>query len=774
MNHMWIRRVLFAVLALPAFALGQSTSVEEARVRPNEGMWLPFKIEQNIESMKGLGFQLDAADVYAEEGKSLHQGIVKLNGGSCTAEMISDQGLILTNHHCAYDAIATLSSEEDDYLTDGFWSKNFDAELPIPGATVAYLVYSEDVTGKLMVDGEMVEDPDSKMADIEAEIVENLGFDADYYQIDIEPMFEGLEYYLFVYKVYSDVRLVGAPPSSIGKFGHDTDNWMWPRHTGDFSLLRVYAGEGNEPAEYAEENTPFEPPVYFEVSLDGVEETDYAMIMGYPGTTTRYLTSSDIQLALDQTNGDRIHILGEKTSIMKAAMDESDRVRIALASDYASLMNYYKYLIGQTTMMNRYDVAGERKTEEVAFQKWADGKEDYETLLADMADLNANYKEIDQFISYLNLGVFGADAATYALDYLGFSGALASGDAATIEAATAGMQEGVEGHYENYFFDIDKDIFKASTISFYNNISEDMRPGVFNDILNPPVVEEVVEEVAEPVKKRRWWQKKEKVEEVVVEMVEEAPMVEMTDEEKLAAWAEMVYATSIFTDKGRTEAFLAAPTAEVLNNDPMMTYLQGIIGFFRSQVGMAYGGHQYQMGELRSTYMKALREMHSDKTFYPDANSTMRVTYGQVVAYEPRDGAFYNYYTTVDGILEKEDPNNDEFIVPQKLKELIAAEDYGQYAAEDGTMRVCFLTNNDITGGNSGSPVLDDEGRLIGCAFDGNWESMSSDIYIFPQFNRTIAVDIRYVLFVIDKYAGAQRLIDEMTIVSGDETEMDE
>lgn len=773
MNHKWIRRALLAVLVLPALAFGQSTSVEEARVRPSEGMWLPFKIEQNIEGMQELGFELEAADVYSTEGKSLHQGIVKLNGGSCTAEMISSQGLILTNHHCAYDAIATLSSEEADYLTDGFWAGSFGEELPIPGATVAYLVYSEDVTGKLMEDGEMVADPDSRMAEIEAEVVERLGFDADHFQVDIEPMFEGLEYYLFVYKVYTDVRLVGAPPSSIGKFGHDTDNWMWPRHTGDFSLLRVYSDDGNEPADYAEANVPFTPPVYFNISLDGVEETDYAMIMGYPGTTTRYLTSSDIQLALDQTNGDRIHILGEKTTIMKAAMDESDRVRIALASDYASLMNYYKYLIGQTTMMNRYDVAGERAMEEKEFQAWADGKEEYENLLADMADLNANYQNVDQFISYLNLGVFGADAATYALEYLGMAGLLAQGDEATIAGATAELKEGLDGHFEDYFYDIDKDIFAASTISFYNNIAEDMRPGVFNDILNPPVIEEVVEEVQlskkelrriAKLKRKGLWVEEEP------EMVEE---VMMSDDEKLRAWAESTFATSIFTDKDRAAAFLASPNADVLNNDPMMTYLQGIIGFFRSQVGMAYGGYQFQMGELRSTYMEALREMHSDKMFYPDANSTMRVTYGQVVAYEPRDGAFYNYYTTVAGILEKEDPNNDEFIVPQKLKDLIAEEDYGQYAAEDGSMRVCFLTNNDITGGNSGSPVLNENGDLIGCAFDGNWESMSSDIYIFPQFNRTIAVDIRYVLFVIDKYAGAQRLIDEMTIVT-EEVEMEE
>ena len=761
MNQFWIRRLFIAVLMLPVLGLAQT--VEQARVRPNEGMWLPFKIEQNAEGMKALGFELSAADVYSDSKNSLHQGIVKLNGGSCTAEMISGQGLILTNHHCAYDAIATLSSEDEDFLTDGFWSQSFAEELPIPGSTVAYLVYSEDVTGKLMEDGQPVEDMESKMAEVESEVMERLGFDADYYEVEIEPVFEGLEYYLFVYKVYSDVRLVAAPPSSIGKFGFDTDNWMWPRHTGDFSMLRVYAGEGNEPAEYSADNKPFAPPVHFTISLGGVEEMDYAMIMGYPGSTTRYLTASDIQLALDQTNGDRIQLLGDKTSIMKKAMDQSDKVRIALASDYASLMNYYKYLIGQTTMMKRYDVVGERAAENKEFQAWADAdpdrKEKYGAVLTDIKDLNANYQPVDQFMSYLNLGVFSADAATYALDYLGFARMLPMADEATVQEAANEMKARVGEHFEKYFYDIDKDIFKASVLSFYNNVPENMRRTVFNDIINPRVVELVEEVVEEPVKKKK--KKKKGVAEVLPMVV---PEVVMTDEEKLAAWADMVFATSIFTDEARNMAFLNAPNADVLGADPLMSYLQNIIVFFRGNVGMAYGGYQYQIGELRKTYMEGLREMNPDKKFYPDANSTMRVTYGQVVAYEPADGVFYNYYTTLAGVMEKEDPTNEEFMVPQKLKDLYAAKDYGRYAAEDGTMHLCFLSNNDITGGNSGSPVLNSKGQLIGCAFDGNWESMASDIYIFPQFNRTISVDIRYVLFVVDKFAGAKRLIEEMTI----------
>ena len=752
MIQSWFRRLALVAMLWPV--MGWAQTVEQARVREYAGMWLPFQIEQNADAMKALGFELNAADVYNEQGKSLHQGVVKLNGGSCTAEMISAQGLILTNHHCAYDAIATLSSEEADYLTDGFWSKTLADELPIPGATVAYLVHSEDVTSQLVENGNPIDDVEGKVAEIEADVRTRLGFEADHFEVNIEPMFEGLEYYLFVYKVYTDVRLVGAPPSSIGKFGHDTDNWMWPRHTGDFSLLRVYADAANEPAEYSAGNKPFTPPVYFTISLKGVEEMDYSMVMGYPGSTNRYLTSSDISLALNQTNGDRIHLLGEKTTIMKKYMDQSDKVRIALASEYASLMNYYKYLIGQTTMMKRYDIVGERAAEEKAFQAWANAtperKDAYGSLLADIAELNDGYQSVDQFMSYLNFGAFAASAPGYAIDYLGLARMLPGADKATADEMTAEMKAGLDAHFDNFFYDIDREIFKATLLSFYRNVPAEMHPAIFEKITSaaPPAPEA-------PVTKK----KKKKAAPVVL-----APVMEMTAEEKVAAWADMVYQTSIFTDKGRTEAFLNNPTADAITADPMMVYLQDIISFFRGNVAMAYGAREYQNGELHRQYLKALREMHSDKRFYPDANSTMRVTYGQVVAYEPRDGVFYDYYTTIEGVMEKEDPSNEEFIVPQKLKDLYAAKDYGRYADKNGDLRVCFLSNNDITGGNSGSPVLNSRGELIGCAFDGNWESMASDIYIFPQFGRTISVDIRYVLFVIDKYAGAKRLIDEMTI----------
>ncbi len=765
MYYSWVRRLLLAVLLLPVIGLAQS--VEQARVRPNGGMWLPFKVEQKIEGMKSLGFQLGANDVYTSSGKSLHQGIVKLNGGSCTAEMISDQGLVLTNHHCAYDAIATLSSEASDYLTDGFWSKSFEEELPIPGGTAAYLVYSEDVTSQLIQNGEPIENMDAKAGEIEDEVRTRLGFEADYFEVEIEPVFEGMEFYLFVYKVYSDVRLVGAPPSSIGKFGFDTDNWIWPRHTGDFAMLRVYSDANNEPAAYAEENRPFAPPVHFPISLRGVEELDYAMIMGYPGSTSRYLTASDIKLALNQTNGDRIHLLGEKTTIMKAQMDQSDKVRIALASEYASLMNYYKYLIGQTTMMKRYDVPGEREEEEVALQAWIDADEDrktkYGTLLSDIASLNEGYQQVDQFMSYLNFGIFSADAASFALEFLGLSRMLGAADEETIQGMTAELNETTEAHFKDYFYDIDKSLFEASVLSFYNNVPKDMHPAIFEEILNPAPapVPAAVEEVTDGKKKKK--KKKKDAETAVVAPTPVMP--ELSDEEKLSAWANTTFETSIFTDKNRATAFLANPTAEMIGDDPLMAYLQGVITFFRSRVGMAYGGYQNQITQLRSSHMKALREMHSDSTFYPDANSTMRFTYGQVLAYEPRDGVFYDYYTTLAGVMEKEDPTNEEFLVDEKLKELFVAADYGRYAAKDGKLHLCFLTNNDITGGNSGSPVLNSRGELIGCAFDGNWESMASDIYIFPQFNRTISVDIRYVLFVVDKFAGATRLIEEMTIV---------
>ena len=766
--------ILFLSLSQSIFAQNDAA----LRTQSNEGMWLPLKANAlNYEEMSKMGFELPKEKLYNEDAPSLEDGIVKLDGGSCSAEIISPQGLVLTNHHCAYDAIASLSTEENDLLTDGFWSASMEDELPIEGSTAGFLVHSEEVTSQLLDEnGELVSDFEEKIKEITEKATEGTDYEAE-----VEEMFHGSEYYLFVYEVFKDVRLVGAPPSSIGKFGGDTDNWMWPRHTGDFSLLRVYAGPDNKPAEYSPDNKPYKPAHYFPISLRGVDEFDYAMIMGYPGSTSRYLTSTEIKLALNRTNLDQSHLLGLKARVMKEAMDKDDAVRIALASDYASLMNYYKYLIGQTTMMKRYDVPGEKEEEEKEFQNWVaadeERKEKYGNVLKKIAELHDGIEETDQFMTYFNFSLSQTQSLNLAYKSLGLLNAPAGEE--EMVALLDETKEMADEHFESFYYDIDKEVFTAYALSLFESVPQDLHPNVFASILAPPppppVVEEVtpVEEPEKPKKKKKKRKKRKKKNAepepepvVVAEAKPEPPVIEqLSDEEKIVRWAEVAYMNSIFTDKGRYEAFLESPSPQAMQQDPIMRYLFGLAIPYQTQVLARASAFDEQIEPLSKTYVQGLREMHSDKKFYPDANSTMRISYGRVLAYEPRDGVFYDYFTTIDGVMEKEDPDSDEFMVEPKLKELWAKKDFGRYADDEGNLVTCFLTNNDITGGNSGSPVLNNRGELIGVAFDGNWESMASDIHIFPQFNRTISVDIRYVLFVIDKFAGATRLIEEMTIV---------
>ncbi|MDX2283074.1 MAG: S46 family peptidase [Bacteroidia bacterium] len=756
-----IRRSLLLSLLLSLAGLAAAQQANPYGARSYEGMWLPLNLQElNYADMKSLGLELPANQVYNEQAPSLEDAIVKLNGGSCTAEMISGEGLVLTNHHCAFDAIAELSSVNEDLLTNGFWAMSRSDELPIPGATAAYLMRSENVTLTVLAKGE---DPETVAARIDS--IEQAASQEGKYETEVKEMFSGLEYYLFVYEVYTDVRLVGAPPSSIGKFGYDKDNWVWPRHTGDFSLLRVYAGKDNKPAEYAADNVPFKPRHFLPVSLKGVQEQDYAMIMGYPGSTERYLTSPAIQLALEQSNRAKIDLLGAKTQVMKSFMDRSDSVRIALASEYASLMNAYKYFIGQTEMLDRYDIVGLRKQEEAKFQAWADAdavrKEKYGTLMQDFEELYAAYKPADKAMNYVNFGAFSTQALTYTYSALApLRGAINSGNPQAAQGAAAQTREGLDGHFGKFFRQVDQEVFTQTFLRFYQDLPADWRPAIFDELLNEPVGTQAPAPAEEPKAKKK---KKKKGSESASIVVAEAP-APADIESKIRRWTERAYATALATNRSRMEAFLNNPQKGVIEQDPIFRFLRGVINYYIERVQISDNAFESQRAVLNKAYQSALREYEPQRRFYPDANSTMRLTYGKVLPYYPRDGVFYNYYTTLDGIMEKEDPTDPDYIVPAKLKELYKQKDFGKYG-QNGSMRVCFLTTNDITGGNSGSPVLNSRGELIGCAFDGNWEAMAGDIYVFPQFNRTIAVDIRYVLFVIDKFAGAGHLLKEMKIV---------
>lgn len=753
------------------------------RAQPNyEGMWLPFKVEQlNYADMKEEGVEVPADQIYNEDAPSIEDAILRLDGGSCTGEIISNQGLVLTNHHCAYDYIANLSSTDNDLLTNGFWAKSQAEELPIEGAYISFLVHSEDVSETVLEAYSQI-DPNPF---VEEEILDSIAaaaVEGTNLEAEVKEMFHGSEFYLFVYETYRDIRLVGAPPVSIGKFGYDQDNWMWPRHTGDFAMLRIYADANNEPSKYAEDNVPYKPKHFLPISLDGVSEGDYAMIMGYPGTTTRYLTSSAINLALNQTNLDRINLMGQHTRIMKEAMDQDDEVRLKLASDYSAIMNYYKYYIGQTTMLDRYDIVGERKKEEEVFQKWADSSPDnqekYGAILSQIEELNEVFVGADKFYTYLTRNVLASKASDFAYGalYATLQSALESGDAEQIEEAVAETREDMKEHFKNFVPEVDAQIFATMFASYYNDLPDVLYPATFMEILEPtpvaPPTPVIVDEAPKKKKKRR--RKKKKKGQVVEETPEPAviaePEPEKSIEERIIDFTRDAYATSLVTDEARLTAFLENPTLEELEADPILYYVSGMFDFYYQRVMMSKISYEYQINELRRDYVQGLREMMPDKTFYPDANSTMRLTYGQVRPYEPKDGVLYHYLTTLDGVMEKMSDEDPDYYVDPQLAGLYEKEDYGRYGTEEG-MPVCFLTTNDITGGNSGSPVLNSKGELIGCAFDGNWEAMTGDIYIFPQFSRTICVDARYILFVVDKFAGASYLLDEMKIVGGEEVE---
>lgn len=713
---------------LVALVLLTSQSFAQMDKESDEGMWLPFKVQQSIDAMKAKGFQLEANGMYNEEGSGLSGAVVRLGRGFCTGEMISSQGLMLTNHHCGRNFVSDLSTEEDNILETGFWAKSFEEERPCPGFTVSYLVRSEDVTAQIMGAGD---NADAVKAEIEENASEGGKYDAD-----VRAMYAGNEHYLFVYKTYRDVRLAGVPPLSIGEFGGDTDNWMWPRHTGDFTLFRVYAGADNEPADYSASNQPFKPKKHFPVSIAGIQEKDYAMVMGYPGRTSRYLTASDIQLALRQNNPDIVKLRTARLDVMREAIDTDPKARLKLFKSFKGISNYWKYFIGQTKSLKDYDVVGIKLKEEAAFQKWANAnagrREKYGNVLAEIKNLNDNITDVARFNTYFQEAALGSQAASeggLAMFRLGRRGEASGFDSEGFKSAAAKVKEGVDDNFDDFFYEVDKEIFARMLIDMYQDVDKAFLPDFIKDL---------------PTHKKA---KKGK-----------------TTEEKMRMWTDWAYETSVATNADRMKAFLDDPSEKALSKDPIYQFTKSIVDAYIQDGMAATNAYDAQLAELRKSYIAGIREMNPDRQFYPDANSTMRFTFGKVASYYPRDGVFYNYLTTIEGIMEKEDPQNREFVVPAKLKELYNNKDWGQYATKDGKLPVCFLSTTDITGGNSGSPILNANGELIGCAFDGNWEAMASDIYVFPEVTRTISVDIRYVLFIIDKLGGAQRLIDEMDI----------
>ncbi|WP_430300591.1 S46 family peptidase [Rapidithrix thailandica] len=701
-----------------------------ASTPPDEGMWLPMFIERlNYKDMKKQGLKLSPEEIYSVNNSSLKDAIVMLGGGFCTAEVVSNQGLLLTNHHCAYDAIQDHSSVEHDYLKNGFWAMNKDQELPNEGLTASFLVRMEDVSQKVLAkvsDDMSEEERKAKVEEISKQI-EKEAQESERYEASVKGFFDGNEYYLFVYETFNDVRLVGAPPESIGKYGGDTDNWMWPRHTGDFAMFRIYTDKDGKPAEYSKDNVPYAPKKYLPVSLEGYNRGDYAMVMGFPGSTDRYLTSYGVDLAINETNPSRVKIRGERLRIMKERMDSDPAVRIQYASKYASLSNYWKYFIGQTRGLKRLDVLEKKKQLEKEFAAWVNAdakrKEKYGEALANIQKGYEELASLNKLNVYYNSAIFGGSEVFKLMSSfleLSFKEVKTEEDEKELQELVEKLKKDIVKHFEEYDPETDKRVLAAMLELFANEIDPAKHPQVYTQIQNDYKGD-------------------------------------------YSAFVEDIFASSMFASEDKLNEYMQSLDPEMIKSDIGM---RTFFSFLQSYFGMVPVLKQVEENVNKGDrlFVAGLREMNPGKNYYPNANSTLRVTYGQVLDYFPGDAMFYAYYTTAEGILEKEDASNHEFIVPEKLKSLIQNKDYGRYA-QDGILPVAFITNLDITGGNSGSPVINAEGELIGIAFDGNWEAMSGDIAFEPELQRCIAVDIRYVLFVIDKFAGAKHLVDEMTLV---------
>jgi len=676
----------------------------------DEGMWmLPYLQKMNAKDMKARGCKLSAEEIYSMNNSSLKDAIV-IFGGGCTGEIVSPDGLLFTNHHCGYGSIQALSSVEHDYLKNGFWAMSRAEEIPAPGLKVRFIRKIVDVTSDVLgavpdiAGGEEC----SRLVAEHAEAVKNR-FEAENpgMEISVKPFFGGNQFFAFVIEVFSDVRLVGTPPTSIGKFGGDTDNWMWPRHTGDFSIFRVYAGPDNKPADYAPENRPYKAEKFLKVSLNGYDEADFAMIMGFPGSTQRYMTSYEIDRMLEVENPQRIFIRGERQAILKEDMAASDKVRIQYASKYAQSSNYWKNSIGMSRGIKRLDVKGRKQEQEAAFRTWAAKNTLPTEGYVDALDKIRESVE-ETLPSYASLQYL-QEAFLRAVEILTparYSGSLKGAE----------LEKALKGFYKDYNMPTDRRVAKRMFRIVKENCKE--LPSVF----------------AEVIDKRFGGD---------------------TD-----AYVDYLYDNSVFADEQR--ALAAVASGRELKEDPAAVLSESIVGKMRELSKAQKEGRQ-KYADGHRLYIAGLMRMQPKKAWASDANFTIRLTYGRILPYNPADGIRYNYYTTLKGVMEKENPENPtEFTVPAKLKELYAAKDFGRYANAKGELPTCFLADCDITGGNSGSPVLNAKGSLIGLAFDGNWEAMSGDVAFEPELQRTIAVDVRYVLFVIDKFAGAGWLLDEL------------
>ena len=698
--------------------------VASGQVFADEGMWVLKELtKQNLARMKELGFTPSYEQLYSETNPCVANAVV-IFGGGCTGITVSNEGLIFTNHHCGFGSIQQLSSVEHDYLKNGFISQSKEEELPVPGLKVSYLRETVDVSDRINSQISSIQEEQLRLAaadSIGRVLADSVG-NSEFQSADVIPFYSNNKYFLIVYDVFRDVRMVFAPPSSIGKFGGDTDNWMWPRHTGDFSVFRVYADSNNKPANYSKENKPYKPKYVVEVSLQGYQDKDYAMTIGFPGSTDRYLCSWGVQQRIEDSNKPRIEVRGIKQEIWKTAMLASDEVRIKYASKYAGSSNYWKNSIGMNKGLANLKVIDRKRNEEAAFAAW----------VAQDSQRKEKYGEV---LSLLEKGYTSSSEYRKLSTYL--SEAFVNG-AEIVRLAREVQRVDV----------------KKSTPEEIDMILEDRIKAFFKDY-EPSLDQKVLAAMMKVVKERV-------PAEYLPSVYEKIDKKYKGDYEKYAA---DLFKKTVLLSYDNIAEMLRDPKKyeKLLKKDPAAELsLSVLISIFELQ--QLSGSSYYDIAKGERLYFAGLREMYPEKALPSDANFTMRVSYGSVGGYRPYDAAWYSYYSTQKGIFEKENPESDEFWVQPEILDLIRSKDFGQYANKEGDLQLCFLSNNDITGGNSGSPVFDKNARLIGLAFDGNWEAMSGDIAFEPDLQRTISVDIRYVLFMIDKWGKCPRLINELKL----------
>ena len=692
--------------------------------KADEGMWLPSLISQRIVDMQEKGFRLSAEDIYNVNQASLKDAVV-LFGRGCTGELISPEGLLLTNHHCGYGQIQQHSSVEHDYLRDGFWAMSREEELPNKGLSVSFLDRMEDVTSIILdgYDAKMTEEERAALVKKNsAALIEEAVKDGKGLRATVEALFYGNQYFLFVYREYKDVRLVGAPPSSIGKFGGDTDNWMWPRHTGDFSMFRIYADKNNDPASYSEDNVPYRPKKFFRVSTAGVQEGDFTFIYGFPGSTKEYIHSEGVRYIEEVGDPHKINLRTLRLDIMNRHQGQSQKVRIQYSSKNANVSNAWKKWQGEVKGIRKMKTVATKREYEKAFSAWAKGTE-YEGLTDKIAALYAELEPYSFATDYYNETVRTIELANFAMS----TARLFTTKDGVVSFDNAKSAELAESFYKDWYLPIDKESFVAVMNEYEKNVPADFKPAFYKE--------------------------------------------QMEKYGTAAAWADDIFGTSLFVDEARVKALTAEDKAAVFA-DPAFVFFNEFLKWYSSDIqpqttrinrelDLAY--RDYMRGQM--DFAEATDGPAGREAFYPDANLTLRVAYGHIKGYSPADGVYYVPSSTIKGIMEKDNPNIFDYNIPQRLRDIYAMKDYGRWADASGEVPVCFIATNHTTGGNSGSPVINENGDLIGLNFDRVWEGTMSDIVFDPEICRNIALDVRYVLFTIEKIGGASYLFDEMVFV---------